>query len=119
MPLRARMWLRVNQPWLKSSRLGRHSNTFIDTLQVSCTVVGHSADSLEIMDKSKVVRRQKLLISPGTHFSFGFLHNTEYTQSYLRLSSDLLLQHLPEGLAVFRKLFDALMELVEGHLLLQ
>ena len=40
------------------------------------------------------------------------------TLNELRLSSNPLPQELLEGLAIFRKLFDTLMELVKGHLVL-
>lgn len=40
------------------------------------------------------------------------------TQSYLKSSSKSLLQQFLESLAVFRKLLDTLMKLVERHLFL-
>ena len=43
----------------------------------------------------------------------------ECTQSYLTSSSNSLLQQFLESLAVFRKLLDTLMKLVERHLFLQ
>ncbi len=54
----------------------------------------------------------------GIHYIL-FLRDMECTQSYLTSSSNSLLQQFLESLAVFRKLLDTLMKLVERHLFLQ
>jgi len=66
------------------------------------------------MDKAKVSVPEK----ESRLLSFDFTHDMGCTQNELRLSSNPLFQHLLEGLAVLRKLLDALMKLVEGHLVL-
>ena len=70
------------------------------------------------MEQIKVVRRPKLFVSRDP-LLIDFLHDLEYTQSYLRLSSNPLPQHLLECFTIFRELLDALMKFVEGHLILQ
>ena len=69
-------------------------------------------------DKAKVAQPETARVQKFVLLSFDFLHDMGYTQNALRLSSNLLPQQLLEGLAIFRKLLDALMKLVEGHLVL-